>query len=107
VEYAGFVFTSSLTGHLPGRLDASIPLADQVIRLFETLQEIGPLRKGGIDGVLFASVQIAERVDLGELRWNFQQVKGQERIAISPVVVQSPLLWARGGLQADFICAAG
>lgn len=107
VEYAGFVFTSSLTGHLPGRLNASIPLAEQVIRLFETLQKISPLRKGGIEGVLFASVQIAERVDLGELRWNFQQLKGQDRIAISPVVVQSPLLWARGGLQADFICAAG
>jgi hypothetical protein len=32
-------------------------------------------------------------------------VQGQDRIAISPVVVQSPLLWVRGGLQADFICA--
>jgi enamine deaminase RidA (YjgF/YER057c/UK114 family) len=106
VEYAGFVFTSSLAGHLPSRLDASAPLADQINRLFERLQGIGPLRKGGIDSALFASVQIAQAVDLGELRWNFQQVQGQDRIAISPVVVQSPLLWVRGGVQADFICAA-
>ena len=104
VEYAGFVFTSSLAGHLPSRLDASVPLADQINRLFETLQGIGPLRKGGIESALFASVQIAETVDLGELRWIFQQVQGQDRIAISPVVVQPPLLWVRGGLQADFIC---
>jgi enamine deaminase RidA (YjgF/YER057c/UK114 family) len=104
VEYAGFVFTSSLAGHLPSRLDASVPLADQINRLFETLQGIGPLRKGGIESALFASVQIAETVDLGELRWIFQQVQGQDMIAISPVVVQPPLLWVRGGLQADFIC---
>jgi 2-iminobutanoate/2-iminopropanoate deaminase len=104
VEYAGFVFTSSLAGHLPGRLDASVPLADQINRLFETLQGIGPLRKGRIESALFASVQIAETVNLGELRWIFQQVQGQDRIAISPVIVQPPLLWVRGGLQADFIC---
>jgi enamine deaminase RidA (YjgF/YER057c/UK114 family) len=106
VEYAGFVFTSSLAGHLPSRLDVSVPLADQINRLFEALQGIGPLRKGGVESALFASIQIAETVDLGELRWNFQQVQGQDRIAISPVVVQSPLLWVRGGVQADFICAA-
>jgi 2-iminobutanoate/2-iminopropanoate deaminase len=104
VEYAGFVFTSSLAGHLPSRLDASVPLADQINRLFETLQRIGPLRKGGIQSALFASVQIAETVNLGELRWIFQQVQGQDRVAISPVIVQPPLLWVRGGLQADFIC---
>jgi 2-iminobutanoate/2-iminopropanoate deaminase len=104
VEYAGFVFTSSLAGHLPSRLDARVPLADQINRLFETLQGIAPLRKGGIESVLFASVQIAETVDLGELRWIFQQVQGQDRIAISPVIVQPPLLWVRGDLQADFIC---
>jgi 2-iminobutanoate/2-iminopropanoate deaminase len=106
VEYAGFVFTSSLAGHLPGRLDASVPLTDQIDRLFETLQGIGPLRKGGIESALFASVQISHAVDLGELRWSFQQVKGLDRIAISPVVVLPPLLWVRGGVQADFICAA-
>ena len=100
------MFTSSLAGHLPSRLDVSVPLADQINRLFEALQGIGPLRKGGIESALFASIQIAETVDLGELRWNFQQVQGQDRIAISPVVVQSPLLWVRGGVQADFICAA-
>ena len=106
IEYGGFLFTSSLAGNMTDRLDVSLPLADQVNRLFEKLQGIGPLRKAGIDSVLFASMQIADSVDLGELRWNVEQVKGQDRIAISSVVVQSPLLWVRGGIQADFICLA-
>jgi enamine deaminase RidA (YjgF/YER057c/UK114 family) len=105
VEYGGFVFTSSLCGNLPNRLDASVPLGDQVSRLFDKMQGLGPLNKSGLDNVLFAGLQIANGVNLGELRWNVEQVKGQADVAISPVVVQAPLLWVRGGIQADFICA--
>jgi enamine deaminase RidA (YjgF/YER057c/UK114 family) len=106
-EHGGFLFTSSLSGNMPGRLDVTLPLAEQVTRLFEKLQRLAPLRGTGLEGVLFASMQIPESVNLGELRWNFQQVKGQENIAISPVVVQPPLLWVRGGVQGDFICSVG
>jgi hypothetical protein len=60
-----------------------------------------------LEDALFASLQISDNVDLGELRWSLQQVKGQETIAISPVVVHPPLLWVRGGVQADFVCSAG
>ena len=106
VEYGGFVFTSSLCGNLPTRLDVSVPLADQVNRLFDRLQRLAPLNKSGLDNVLFAGVQIADGVDLGELRWDIEQVPGNNDIAFSPVVTQAPLLWVRGGLQADFICAS-
>jgi enamine deaminase RidA (YjgF/YER057c/UK114 family) len=106
VEYGGFVFTSSMCGNMPGRLDASVPLNDQVERLFTEVASLEPLRKGRADSLLFAAMQIASGTDLGELRWYVEQVNGQERIAISPVVVQPPLLWVRGGIQADFICMA-
>jgi enamine deaminase RidA (YjgF/YER057c/UK114 family) len=106
-EHGGFLFTSSMAGNKPGRLDIALPLAEQITRIFEKLQQLPPLRGTGAESVLFASVQIPTSVDLGELRWNFQQVKGQETIAISPVVVQAPLIWARGGVQADFICSIG
>jgi enamine deaminase RidA (YjgF/YER057c/UK114 family) len=104
-EHGGFLFTSSMAGNMSGRLDIALPLAEQITRVFEKLQQLAPLRGTGAESVLFASVQISTSVDLGELRWNFQQVKGQENIAISPVVVQAPLIWARGGVQADFICS--
>jgi enamine deaminase RidA (YjgF/YER057c/UK114 family) len=105
VEYGGLLFTSSLSGNMPGRLDLALPVKEQVTRLFEKLERLAPLRGSGLEVVLFASMQISESVDLGELRWNFQQVRGQETVAISPVVVQPPLLWTRGGVQADFICS--
>ena len=104
IAYGGFLFTSSLAGNMPGRLDVSLPLADQVQRLFDAVASLAPLRQSGLDNVLFASMQIAKGVDLGALRWHAEQAKGQERIAISPVVVDS-LLWTRGSIQADFICS--
>jgi enamine deaminase RidA (YjgF/YER057c/UK114 family) len=106
-EYGGLLFTSSLSGNMPGRLDVTLPLTEQVTRLFERLQPLKPLRGSGMERVLFASIQISESLDLGELRWNFQQVRGQESVAISPVVVQAPLLWTRGAVQANFICSLG
>ena len=106
-EYGGFLFTSSLCGNLAGRLEVALPLSDQIERLFEKLQLLEPLHKSGMDRVLFASLQIPKGADLGGLRWAFQQIKGLEGIAISPVVVQPPLLWLHGGVQGDFICALG
>jgi enamine deaminase RidA (YjgF/YER057c/UK114 family) len=106
VEYGGFVFTSSLCGNMPNRLDVLVPLSDQIDRLFDRVQGLAPLKKLGLDNVLFASMQIAHAIDLGELRWNVEQMPGHKEIAISPVITQAPLLWTRGGVQADFICMA-
>jgi 2-iminobutanoate/2-iminopropanoate deaminase len=106
VEFNGFVFTSTLCGNMAGNLRAPLPISDQVDLVFERVATIEPLRGSGIEKVLFAGLQIAPDVDLGSLRWHLQQIQGQERIAISPIVVQPPLLWIRGGIQADFICAA-
>jgi 2-iminobutanoate/2-iminopropanoate deaminase len=106
VEYGGFVFTSSLCGNVPDRLDLSVPLSDQVNRLFDRVRSLAPLKRSGLDNVLFACMQIAKATDPGELRWNVEQIPGHKDIAISPVVTQAPLLWTRGGVQADFICMA-
>ena len=79
IAYGGFLFTSSLAGNMPGRLDVSLPLADQVQRLFDAVASLAPLRQSGLDNVLFASMQIAKGVDLGALRWHAEQAKGQEQ----------------------------
>jgi 2-iminobutanoate/2-iminopropanoate deaminase len=106
VEYNGFIFTSSFCGNLIGNLRTALPLADQVAIMFEKVATLEPLRGSGIEKVLFAGLQIATDVDLSSLRWHLQQINGQERIAISPIRIQPPLLWIKGGVQADFICAA-
>jgi enamine deaminase RidA (YjgF/YER057c/UK114 family) len=105
VEFGGFLFTSTLCGNLPGQLDTAVPPADQTKRLFGKLGELAPLRGSGLDRVLFASVQIAKDTELGALRWHVEQLPGLADIAVSPVVVQPPLLWMRGEVQADFICS--
>jgi enamine deaminase RidA (YjgF/YER057c/UK114 family) len=105
LEYGGFLFTSSLCGNMPDRLDLAVPLADQVHRLFDRLARLPPLRGAGLANVLFAPMQIANGCDLGALRWHAQQVNGVDKMAVSPVVVSGPLLWTKAALQADFVCA--
>jgi len=105
IEYNGFVFTSTLAGNMPGRLDILLSIPEQVFRLKERLCALPPLRQAGLDSVAFAALQIDEDADLAAVRWAFEAVGDYQSIAISPVVVQAPLVWARGLLQGDFICA--
>lgn len=103
VEFGGLIFTSTLTGHIGTRLDAAVDLLPEVRALFERASSLHPGRADGLNDVLFAAVQVASDVPMGDFRIAVEQVPGSSDVVLSTFAMQRPLLWTRGAVQADFV----
>lgn len=105
VEFGGLIFTSSLAGQLPGRLDARLDLRDEVNQLLERATSLNPGGGGSLDAMLFAGVQAASDIAMGDLREAVAQVDGHRDVVFSIFTGQRPMLWTRGSIQGDFVLA--
>jgi len=103
VEFGGLIFTSTLTGHIGARLDATVDLQPEVNTLFERAASLHPTRVTGLNNLLFASVQVASDVPMGDFRNAVENVPGSSDVVLSTFAVHRPLLWMRGAIQADFV----
>ena len=103
VEFGGLMFTSTLTGYIGARLDAAIDLLPEVNALFERAASLHPGRVGGLYDLLFAAVQVAREVPMGNFRAAVEQVPGSSEVVLSTFAMQPPMLWTRGAVQADFV----
>jgi enamine deaminase RidA (YjgF/YER057c/UK114 family) len=106
VEFGGLIFTSSLAGHLPGRLDARVDLRAEVTQLLERAVSLRPGRGGDLGSMLFAGVQVASDVAMGDLRDVICGTGGHDEVVFSITSGQRPLLWTRGAVQGDFVLVA-
>ena len=97
------MFTSTLTGYIGARLDAAIDLLPEVNALFERAASLHPGRVGGLYDLLFAAVQVAREVPMGNFRAAVEQVPGSSEVVLSTFAMQPPMLWTRGAVQADFV----
>jgi len=105
VEFGGLIFTSSLAGSLPGRLDAELDLREEVALLLERAVSLHPGRAGDLGPVLFAGVQVGADVAMGGLRNAISRTGGHDKVVFSITTGQRPMLWTRGSVQGDFVLA--
>jgi enamine deaminase RidA (YjgF/YER057c/UK114 family) len=105
VIFGGFLFTSTLCGHLNSGLTPAPTRREEVELLFERALNLHPDRPSGLDSMLFSTMQEAIYKDAHSLQALVARLSGHESVAFSIYGMQRPLLWTRASVQADFVLA--